>query len=110
MKALNRDLLEMDKQLKHMVRKADVEMRLGVAEAKAQTDSVRALFTGYALAARQQAASGQKIMETIRGVMKDSREKTEAIIKAEPRKPASPPLIRSFKKPKSWETIQRQTK
>lgn len=110
LKALNHDLNELDKKFSRIYGKSRHEMKLGILEAKAQVDSVRALFTGYALAARQTAGSQTKTVETIKEVVKDAQEKTEAILKASPKETAPPPAPRAFKKPKSWDAIQQATK
>ena len=107
LKALNHDLGSLTKQMDKLGMDLRQELRLGVAEAKARSESVRALFTGYALAARQNVAPS-KTVETVREVVQEAQKKAEDLVMSAPKsKPTASP--RSFKQPKSWDTIQQQT-
>lgn len=107
LKALNHDLGSLTKQMDKLGMDLRQELRLGVADAKARSESVRALFTGYALAARQNTAPA-KTVETVREVVREAQEKAEDLVKAAPKsKPST--ATRSFRQPKSWDTIQQQT-
>jgi hypothetical protein len=106
LEALDKDLKALEKRLQKHTTQLQQEVKFGVASAKAQADSVRALFTGYALATRGQRPT--KAVETVKAIVKASEKRTEAIAKASPPAPKPPPIKRSFKRPKSWNQIQQQ--
>jgi len=109
LQALNADMTAMEKRFTERAVGLQQDVKFGVAESKAQADSVKALFTGYALAARRDATPA-KTIELIKGVVKESQEKAEEVAKAAhtPEKPRR--HTRSFRKPTSWDNIDRQAK
>lgn len=105
-KALNKDLEALEKKLDEQTLELVQQVKFGVASAKSQADSVRALFTGYALASR---GRGQgRTVEKVKEIVKRSQDRTRALIRSAPSNPKPPPEKRSFKSPKSWKQIQQQ--
>lgn len=108
LKALNHDLEGLGRQVNSLAADLRQEMRLSAADSKARTESVRALFTGYALASRQNITPA-KTVETIREVVREAEKKAEDLVKSAPKSKLPMGSPRSFKQPKSWDTIQQQT-
>lgn len=105
--ALNSDLMALDKRIDTQLNQLQQEIYRGTAESKAQTESVRALFTGYALASRQNNVP-QKTVQMIRDVVKEAGKKAEKLADTPPPRMKEPPQSKAFKKPKSWETLHKQ--
>jgi hypothetical protein len=104
LKALNHDLESLSKQMDKLSIDLRQELRFGVADSKARSESVRALFTGYALAARQNTAPA-KTVETIREVVMEAQKKAEDVVKSAPKNKLTK-QPRSFKQAESWDDIQ----
>lgn len=80
-----------------------------MAKAHAEANAVRALFTGYALAARQtkvQVKTVEKIKEVVKEAQKAARAK--APLKRPKAAVQSDRPPRMFKRPKSWDDIKQQ--
>ena len=104
--ALNRDFILLNKEFGEKYTGIQQEVKFGIASAKAQVDSVRALFTGYALASRGHGSS--KTVETVKEIVKEAQDQAQKIADSSPPEVRAAPMKRSFQKPKKWEKIQQQ--
>jgi len=106
---LNRDLGKIEDHFNRQLGNLEFRFRNELNAAKADADSVRALFIGFALASRR-ATSGSGTSRTIEELTKKFEKKLEKLEPAPAPPTASPPpkrLPRSFKRPKSWSIIKR---
>jgi len=105
LEAIDRDLEVLEKRYRRQVLKLRQEVKFGIAQSQAQADSVKALFTGYALAARSNKV-GSKTVETIKKVVKEAQEVKKREVKASGA-PKPPRVQRVFKRPRSWTDIKK---
>lgn len=102
--ALDRDLGTLVKRIETQLSTMRQDVKFGIASAKSESDAVRALFTGYALAARGRRTNA---VSKIKEVVKAARAQTREMLKNRPVKRVAPSK-RYFKRPKSWDKIQQQ--